>query len=176
MIVPIRAVLLVTVLVISSGALSASAAGPRAVHATVPAFPCPSGVAPTVVRINRPAGLNPSSFQPLKKTVRDAEAVRRLFRATCALQPATGRFNCPADFGIAYHLQFKYRAQTVLRVVAEATGCTFLYPGNSQSGQGYWVWFGTPSAGPPWMPTARKWTASLAKALGVSVKALTPQP
>jgi hypothetical protein len=53
---------------------------------------------------------------------------------------------------------FRRQGRAVLRVAANATGCTFLFRGDRLGwSRAYWVWFGPPfSPSLPWMPAARR--------------------
>jgi len=63
------------------------------------------------------------SFPPVV-TVSDPARVRDAGTALCALpKMPKGVFNCPADFGIDYHLTFSAAGRSFRTVIVDATGC-----------------------------------------------------
>ena len=62
------------------------------------------------------------------RTVRNARAVERLAEVLLSLKPAPqGIGTCPADFGIVYHMTFKYRDKTALTATVDGSGCEEAY-------------------------------------------------
>ena len=61
---------------------------------------------------------------PAKVTVSDATKARAAARALCALPDLPlGSLNCPADFGIVYHLVFSAGERALPPVELDASGC-----------------------------------------------------
>ena len=96
--------------------------------AALTASGCPPLVAahspqPNVLRVVRDNGLVRNA-PPLRRTVRDAGAVRALYRAVLSL-PAfpRGLSNCPIDFGVRYRLDFLRGSQPLLEATAAPGGC-----------------------------------------------------
>ena len=82
---------------------------------------------PTTLYVTRTEGLPGYDFAPLDMTVSDVTTVQNLYQAAYALpHPASGTYNCPADIGLTYHLEFFEGDTSVQQMDFNATGCEVL--------------------------------------------------
>jgi hypothetical protein len=64
---------------------------------------------------------------PLDSTIRDSASVQRLYDAALALPDVPdGIYDCPADFGTSYRLEFLRGTSEERQMVLDPDGCRFL--------------------------------------------------
>jgi hypothetical protein len=82
---------------------------------------------PTMLHITRTEELSGYDFPPLDVTVRDVTTVQQIYQAAYALpHPASGKYYCPLDIGLTYHLEFFQDDVSVQSMDLDALGCQFL--------------------------------------------------
>ncbi|MHB1629069.1 MAG: hypothetical protein ACYCVB_11970 [Bacilli bacterium] len=86
---------------------------------------------------------------PLRRTITDVAAVRRLYMDLRNLPPfPKGAFHCPADFGVSYTLTFREGVHVDLSAKVDGSGCRGIlingksYAGDSRSGRAFWALLG----------------------------------
>ena len=72
-------------------------------------------------------------FPPFDHTVGTVGAVQRLYHAALALPKVTGVYNCPADSGLEYYLNFLHGTSSIQQMDLAASGCQFLGIGKNDS-------------------------------------------
>jgi hypothetical protein len=81
--------------------------------------------APSIDRLtfSTSTGIPQNAPPDVAKTI-TGSAAQTLYQATLALPAApTGAESCPADWGVAYHMQFSVGSELVLTVDADPSGC-----------------------------------------------------
>ena len=92
----------------------------------------PSGNAPDTLRVVRPVDAYGKHYPAFSTTVTNAAAIQQLYQAAYALPGLLpGNVNCPAGFGLVYHLTFLYHTSVVQVMNLEADGCQNLHIGQS---------------------------------------------
>jgi hypothetical protein len=78
----------------------------------------------TLVVTRTKNNLNNPTAPPFSRTIADRLIVEKLYADIAALPPfPAGARNCPADFGIRYHLDFHSGTTTLLAGDYDPTGC-----------------------------------------------------
>ena len=87
---------------------------------------------PTALHVLRPASQFPISGQPfprLERTITNANAVQQLYAAALAL-PVVDQgktYNCPADLGVVYQLDFLAGSSMLHHMDVQASGCGWVH-------------------------------------------------
>jgi hypothetical protein len=86
---------------------------------------------PTMLHVTRTETLPGYNFAPLDVTIRDATTVQHIYQAAYALPPPpSGIYNCLADIGLVYHLEFFQNGASVDQMRLNPTGCQTLWIGD----------------------------------------------
>lgn len=84
---------------------------------------------PDKVNVTRFTTIPGTQLPPFEANMADRTGVQRLYQAIQALPrfPANQVFNCPADNGIKYHLDFFQGNAVLLQATLDASGCRALH-------------------------------------------------
>jgi hypothetical protein len=84
---------------------------------------------PDRIHVTRFITIPGTQLPPFETTITDRTRVRSLYQAIQALPkfPANQVFNCPADNGIKYHLDFFQGNALLLQATLDASGCRALH-------------------------------------------------
>jgi hypothetical protein len=98
---------------------------------------------PDKLNVTRFTTIPGTQLPPFEANITDRTRVQRLYQAIQALPrfPANQVFNCPADKGIKYHLDFFHGNAVILQATLDASGCRALHLSTSDVRQTYDAFF-----------------------------------